>query len=231
MSKYRPVTTLSLLTSVDGKISTGDNVDRDIENDLAKFDETKVGLSKYRDIDNLINGWILTTGKVQVKKGINKVDNVPKRDGVCIAVVDNKHLSGIGVINLMKEYDHVVVFTSNTKHPALSIQGDKLNVHVGINFGIAKVLSMLYKWYSCECITIQTGATTNADLLKLHMIDYIDFIVAPVLIGGNNTPSVIGGDSIMLENDLSRIALMEFMSCKPLGRNYIRLHYKVLNSE
>ena len=45
------------------------------------------------------------------------------------------------------------------------------------------MLVQLKKQCECERITIQTGGTLNALFVKEKLIDYVDIVIAPVLIG------------------------------------------------
>ena len=47
----RPFTTLFMLMSVDGKISTGDNDNMDVDVDFPNIDGVREGLQQYYDIE------------------------------------------------------------------------------------------------------------------------------------------------------------------------------------
>ncbi len=47
----RPITTLYMLMSLDGKISTGASDDRDVDKDFPNIDGLKEGLYQYYDIE------------------------------------------------------------------------------------------------------------------------------------------------------------------------------------
>lgn len=57
------------------------------------------------------------------------------------------------------------------------------------------VFQRFKKEFGIERITIQTGGTLNAELLRLGLINEVSIVVAPALIGGKNTQSLIGGES------------------------------------
>ena len=50
----RPVTTLFMLMSVDGKISTGSTDEMDVDKDFPKIDGVKEGLHQYYEIDLIL---------------------------------------------------------------------------------------------------------------------------------------------------------------------------------
>lgn len=53
----KPITTLFILMSVDGKISTGETDELDFAKDLSNIIGVKEGLQKYYDINQLIYGY------------------------------------------------------------------------------------------------------------------------------------------------------------------------------
>ena len=67
----RPITTLFMLSSVDGKISTGATDELDVDKDYPKIDGVKEGLYQYYDIEQTTDLWSLNSGKVQAKIGVN----------------------------------------------------------------------------------------------------------------------------------------------------------------
>jgi 2,5-diamino-6-(ribosylamino)-4(3H)-pyrimidinone 5'-phosphate reductase len=70
--KKRPVTTLFMLSSVDGKISTGASETLDVDSDYTKIDGVKEGLHQYYEIEQTTDLWSLNSGRVQDKIGVNE---------------------------------------------------------------------------------------------------------------------------------------------------------------
>lgn len=68
----RPVTTLFMLMSVDGKISTGATDELDVDIDFPKINGVKESLYQYYEIEKTTDLWSLYTGRVQEKMGVNK---------------------------------------------------------------------------------------------------------------------------------------------------------------
>ena len=67
----RPVTTLFMLMSVDGKISTGQTDNMDVDLDFPKVLGVKEGLHQYYEIEQTTDLWTLNSGRVQEKIGVN----------------------------------------------------------------------------------------------------------------------------------------------------------------
>lgn len=58
--------------------------------------------------------------------------------------------------------------------------------------------------YGCERIAIQTGETLNGLFFHEKLFDHVDLVVAPVLIGGRNTSTLIDGKSLFSQRELSK---------------------------
>lgn len=91
------------------------------------------------------------------------------------------------------------------------------------------VLAKIKSEYNCERITIQTGGTLNGLFLREKLIDYIDIVVAPVLIGGKDTSTLIDGKSLVSESELSKLGVLKLQDCTVLENSYLRLRYEVIH--
>ena len=92
----RPITTLFMLMSVDGKISTGSTDNLDFDQDFPFSDGVKEGLYQYYDIEQTTDLWSLNTGRVQAKIGVNTKE-FPKKSVVSFVMIDNNHLNKHGI--------------------------------------------------------------------------------------------------------------------------------------
>ena len=92
----RPITTLFMLMSVDGKISTGSSDELDFDKDLPNIEGAKEGLGQYYDIEQTTDLWSFNTGRVQAKMGVNTAE-LPAKTPVSFVLLDNHHLSEHGV--------------------------------------------------------------------------------------------------------------------------------------
>ena len=59
----------------------------------------------------------------------------------------------------------------------------------------------------------------------------MDVVVAPVLIGGTDTPSLIGGSSLASREELNRLGVLKLIDCTALEDSWIRLRYEVKKVE
>ncbi len=94
---------------------------------------------------------------------------------------------------------------------------------------LKSVLEKLKDEYGCQQITIQTGGTLNSLFLREKLLDFVDIIVAPVLIGGKNTPTLIDGDSLIDQSELSKLEVLKLQDCQILKNSYLRLRYQVMS--
>ena len=225
----RALTTLFLLMSVDGKISTGSTDNMDVDKDFPSIAGVKEGLSQYYEIEQTTDLWSLNSGRVQKKMGVNEKE-LPTKTSVSFVLIDNQHLTEHGVRYFCALSKHFVLITSNKEHPAFSIDEDNLHIIFQERFEPRKMLCVLKEEYGCEKITVQSGGTLNCVLLRDGLIDYVDIIVAPVLIGGNKTSTLIDGYSFTDANELNKLGILELHSVEQLKNSYLRLKYKVIHS-
>jgi len=227
--KKRPITTLFMLMSVDGKISTGVNDSLDVDADFPKIDGVAQGLHQYYEIERTTDLWSLNSGRVQAKIGVNEKD-YPNKCPVSFVVIDNKHLTKHGVRYFCALSKEFVLVTTNTTHPAYSVSEPNLHIVYQRELNLRELLETLYEKHGCERITIQTGGTLNGLFLREKLFDYVDIVIAPILVGGGNTSTLIDGESLISPNDLEKLGVLKLESCDALNESYVRLRYKSLNS-
>lgn len=222
----RPVTTLFMLMSVDGKISTGASDELDVDRDFPKIDGVKEGLRQYYDIEQTTDLWSFNTGRVQAKMGVNS-KSLPEKTQVSFVIYDNRHLTESGVRYFCAKSREFVLITTNSMHPAFDVKEDNLHIILQDRLDLAKAFSTLRTDYGCERLTIQSGGTVNGLLLRQKLFDYVDIVVAPILVGGKETSTLIDGKSLMTSEELSSLGVLKLIECTPLKDSYIRLRYEV----
>ena len=123
----RPVTTLFMLMSLDGKISTGASDELDVDKDFPAIDGLREGLHQYYEIEQTTDLWSFNTGRVQEKMGVNEKP-FPDKTPVSFVLLDNTHLTEHGVTYLCRRSKEFVLITSNKEHPAFSVKEDNLHI-------------------------------------------------------------------------------------------------------
>ena len=83
--------------------------------------------------------------------------------------------------------------------------------------------------FGVKRMTIQTGGTLNAVFLREKLIDKLSIVVAPTLIGGKDTPSLIDGKSLSSIHELPNLKALKLISVKKLNDSYLHLKYDVIN--
>ncbi len=224
----RPVTTLYMLMSVDGKISTGATDDLDVDEDFPQIPGVSEGLHQYYEIEQTTDLWTLNSGRVQAKIGVN-TKKIPNRTPVSFVVIDNRHLNENGIRYFCALSKKFVLITSNAKHPAFNIQEGNFHIIYQKELSLKDALIKLKSEYGCERITIQTGGTLNGLFLREKLFDYVDVVVAPVLIGGKDTSTLIDGKSLLSQKELSSLGVLKLQECEVLENSYLRLRYEVIH--
>ncbi len=226
----RPQTTLFMLVSVDGKISTGSNDERDFDKDLHNTDGIKEGLQQYYDLEQQTDLCSFNSGRVMAKVGWNDEKDTIEKIPVDFVIVDNKpHLTERGVINLLARTKKLYLVTTNKEHPALHVSDPNLEVILyehTVNF------NDLFEQLANRGVgkmTIQSGGELNSLLIRAGLIDYVSLVYAPLLVGGRSTASLIDGESIETTEDLLMLKTMTLIEAKPLEDSFLHLRYKVNN--
>ena len=224
----RPVTTLFMLMSVDGKISTGASDDLDVDKDFPQIAGVREGLHQYYEIEQTTDLWTLNSGRVQAKIGVNTKE-MPNKTPVSFAIIDNGHLDGHGVRYLCALSKELVLITSNREHPAFSTEENNIHIIYQEKLSAKDALARLKSEYGCERLTIQTGGTLNGLFLREKLFDYVDIVIAPVLIGGKDTATLIDGRSLLSKQELSGLGALKLRECVVLENSYLRLRYQVIS--
>lgn len=133
----RPITTLFMLMSADGKISTGADDARDFDNDLPTIVGLCEGLKQYYDLEERTDWHSFNSGRVMAKGGWNE---------------------------------------------------------------------------------------------QKESIDNVAIVVAPVLVGGADTPTLVDGESLKTAQDLALLKPMKLVKADVLNNSYLHLQYTVANN-
>ena len=223
----RPVTTLFMLMSVDGKISTGATDELDFDEDFPCISGVGEGLRQYYEIEQTTDLWSLNSGRVQAKMGVNERP-LPGKGPVSFVLIDNNHLDENGVRYFCALSKEFVLITSKPGHPAFHIKENNLHIIFQRSLSLKDALVKLRSDFGCERLTVQSGGTLNGLFLREKLFDYIDIVIAPVLVGGKETATLIDGRSLMSKSELSQLGVLKLLECAVLENSYLRLRYQVI---
>ena len=227
--RRRTFNTLFMLSSVDGKISTGDTDSRDVDKDYTKLKGIKEGLKQYYDIEKTTDINSLNTGRVMAKIGVNTPKCPINCPNVNFIIIDNKHLNEKGVDNLIKGTNRLYLVTTNKKHPAFNVKEKLTLLYYPNKIDFKDLFKKLKQKYSMNRVTIQSGGTLNARLVRDGLIDRVSFVIAPALVGGKDTSTLMDGKSLRSESDLKNIKALKLIKCEKLKNSYIHLVYEVMS--
>lgn len=232
--KNRPMTTLFMIESLDGKISTGDDDSLDVDKDFKRITGVKEGLHQYYELEGKTDLVSLNSGRVMEKIGVNTRTLEPNKMRVSFVILDSKpHLDENGVKYLAKWVNKLYLVTTNKDHPVYKLKKDFHNIEIVEYENEINLEDLLVKMkgkYGVKRITIQSGGTLNSYWVRLGLIDRVHIVMAPCLIGGKNTQSLIGGESIHTEAELNNVKALELVKVKKLNNSYIDLLYKVIST-
>jgi len=223
-------TTLFMIASVDGKITTsaGSNPDYDWPNVNPHY--LKIYYEQMLSMD--IEGVVMSAHSFVNFMNLNK--RLPKewdrQVGVSIFVVDSRGLlNRKGVGNLLFRYKRVVIFVSK-QTPTNYI---RLLENLGVEFyqtpgekvDYKKMFRQLEK-LKYKKISVESGGTLNSYLLRASLIDEVHIVIVPILVGGLETPSIMDGDQL---KDWRGIIPMELMGIDKLEHGFLKTKYRIVH--
>jgi 2,5-diamino-6-(ribosylamino)-4(3H)-pyrimidinone 5'-phosphate reductase len=89
------------------------------------------------------------------------------------------------------------------------------------------LMEILWRDYGVRKLMIEGGPTLNWHMLRHRLVDEIRLIHLPFIVGGADTPSLVGGMHINSESEMIRLVLKRFYLC---GSNLVT-EYDVLYGE
>lgn len=227
----RPITTLFMLESLDGKISSGNSDILDADKDWCQIDGVKEGIHQYYEIEATTDFYSLNTGRVMAKIGVNDRTEYHEKVDCRFIIIDNKpHLNEKGIDYLCHWVDKLILVTTNKNHIAYSLQEkyDNLDILFYDFLDLNTLLVDMKEKYNAEAITIQSGGSLNGLFLRENLIDYVNIVIAPLLVGGKDTSTLIDGNSITSTSELNKLKGLQLIECNQLEDSYIQLKYKVI---
>ena len=144
-----------MLSSADGKISTGAVDELDVDKDFPKISGLKEGLHQYYEIEQTTDLWSLNSGRVQAKMGVNEKP-MPEKGPVSFVLVDSKHLTEHGVRYFCALSERFVLITTNPNHPAFGVRAENLSIILQKTLSLEEALARLKSDFGCESLTVQS---------------------------------------------------------------------------
>jgi 2,5-diamino-6-(ribosylamino)-4(3H)-pyrimidinone 5'-phosphate reductase len=130
--------------------------------------------------------------------------------------------------NVLKPDAPTVIAVSGRAPPdrvqAIRDRGAKVVVAGEKDVDLTLLLQILWKDFGVRKMMIEGGPTLNWHMLQARLVDEIRLIHLPFIVGGSDTPSLVGGMHIESEEEMIRLELTRFYLC---GTNLVS-EYRVL---
>lgn len=217
-----------MIMSLDGKISSGDTDALDVDTDWKTIAGVREGLPQYYELEKQTDACFLQSGRTFAKIGFNERMPLASKILVTGIIVDNKpHLNQRGLAYLSSWLERVIIATTNPDYaiPELMNNIHLVRYHDAIDF--TDLFSKLKTDFAVDRITIQSGGTLNGTLLRAGLIDHVSVVIAPLLVGGASTPTLIDGEAIHSVSQLSKLAPLKLVASETLKESYLHLRYDV----
>jgi diaminohydroxyphosphoribosylaminopyrimidine deaminase / 5-amino-6-(5-phosphoribosylamino)uracil reductase len=200
--KGRPFVHLKLATSLDGRISLNRSVSTALSGPEAR---KRVHEIRHEHDAILIGG---NTAAVD-NPILTDRSGRPRRRPLVRVVLDNQlRLSEVSQLISTASETPTIVFTSSGDAGKLSVlRALAADVVVSPMGGrdLARVLDEL-KAREIQSVLVEGGSEVAGAFIDAKLVDKITFIINPVIIGGHNAPSAIGGTGAESLTDAMRLA-------------------------
>lgn len=154
-----------------------------------------------------------------IEIGVNDKKELHKKVNVRFIIIDNKqHINENGIDYLCNWVEKLILVTTNKNHIAFSLKNKYQNLDILFyeNFDLSKLLTNMKDKYNAERITIQSGGNLNGLFLRENLIDYVNIVIALLLVGGNDTSTLIDGKSISDVSELNKLRALKLLECNVL---------------
>ena len=226
--KKRSVNTLFMLMSLDGRISSGASDDYDLEDSILKIPEIAKGLQQYYDLEQQTDLWSFNTARTLTKvtsTNYNERTELRAKIPVSFILVDNQqHFNRTAIKYLSNWLQKVVIVTTKTDYETFGYENVSV-IHYDDKIDFHDLFEQLYEKFGVEKVTIQSGGTLNGVLLREKLFDFVNIVVAPVLVGGRSVSTLIDGEN---PQSLADLGILKLIECKTLADSYLNLRYEVV---
>ena len=150
-------------------------------------------------------------------------------EDITFVIIDNSHLTDKGINYLCNWVGKLILVTTNSNHPVFNIKDNYNNLEILYyeELSLSKMLEDIYSKYNCDRLTIQSGGTLNGMFIRENLIDYVNIVVAPIIVGGFDVSTLVDGKSIKDSSELNKLRALELLECNKLNDSYVQLKYKV----
>jgi diaminohydroxyphosphoribosylaminopyrimidine deaminase / 5-amino-6-(5-phosphoribosylamino)uracil reductase len=204
MEKQRPFFTLKAAVSLDGKIATKTCDSKWISNE-----ESRRYVNKLRAVmDGVMVGinTVISDNPLLVPK-VLKPKKIPIR-----IILDSKLRIPLGcdVVKTAEKYRTWIFTSDDSRHDkearlkSLGVDVVKVGKDENGRVSLKQVCDVLYN-REVQSVLVEGGGELNSSLVKDNLLDKILLFYAPILIGGKNAQSLIGGKGIDFLRDAHKV--------------------------
>jgi|GEM_PF-6639541 len=193
----RPISTLILPISADGKLVSRDSIITDKDPSWRVQPHVTGYLQQFYDFSTS-DSYTLTTGEVMALSGVNHKISKPEKEDLSLVVLDfTQSLSTNGVTYLEQTVKNLLIIKDPLTPKEIM---DLLNRH------------------KIKNLTIHS-TPMNALWIQDNLVDYLTLIIYPLIVGESGTPVTSLG--------LSKPKTLTLLETRTFDQNYICLRYKI----
>ena len=188
-------------------------------------------MHQYYEIEQTTDFYSLNTGRVMAKIGVNDKKEYHEKVDIRFIIIDSKpHLNENGIDYLCHWVEKLILVTTNKSHIANTLKDkyDNLDIIYYDKLDLRVMLEDIYENYGVQRVTIQSGENLNGLFLRNNLFDYINIVIAPLLVGGKDVSTLIDGEAINSPEQLNKLKALELIECNKLENSYIQLKCKVI---
>ncbi len=208
----KPYVIYKSASSLDGKIALNSGESRWISSLESRI--------KVHEMRNSVMG-ILTTSSTIIKDNPSlNVRHVKKISDPIPIILDKKMIlsKDLRIFSLHKK---IIVFVSNRNNISSNKYPNNTKIikvnEVGNGLDLNEVINELGQ-IGFDSIMVESGGELGWSLVKKELINEINLYIAPKIIGGRNSPTVIEGSGF---NSLSDSFEFKNMECVPVGKDIL----------
>ncbi len=234
MNKIRPHITCHMMCTIDGKITSADQIDILSDDYFDLYTRTEDKLEKQAwMLGRVTMQMFASKGKTQLLTvNADKSDNnfiAPYEGKMCMFGVDTKGIlrwdkNTIKLSNIETPLHLVIVVTSETPKVYLSYLKEKEISYIiagktKIDFEL--LFKIIKEKFGVERLLLEGGGILNGFIMSANLVDEISLLITPVVVNQSEAPSVFEGKQNF--HDLKHFTLI---SAEKVEKNCIWLRYK-----
>lgn len=215
----KPYTILNAAMTLDGKIATANGS----SNISGPEDLQRV--HKIRQETDAIMIGINTLLNDDPRLTVHKIKTTHNQNPHRI-IIDSKARTPLNARILNNDAPTTITVTQQAPQDKINALKEKCNI---VTFGktqvdLKQLMHHLKKDLNINKLMLEGGSTLNFSMIKNQLIDEIRICIAPMIVGGTKSKTLIDGTGFTNMNDSTKLKLQK---AYPLGKDYI-LEYKVM---